>query len=85
MRNVLIVLMLALFFWACFDAVDVTGTLEVNCPQPLVVVTDTLAIGTYNSLCPFYYDSAGVRILRLPLNFDLEQWIAEGNVFFTTR
>ncbi len=64
MKYVLTGLMLALFSWACFDTI--TGTLDVPCPLPLVVVTDTTLTGTYNGLCPFYYDSAGVRTLVLP-------------------
>ena len=53
-----------LFVAAC----DFSGvvSLEINCPLPLPVVTDTLLTGTFNGACPYYIFDGDSLILVTP-------------------
>ena len=33
----------------------VTATVDIQCPLPLPIITDTTLTGTFNAACPYYW------------------------------
>lgn len=66
----LTLLLLAPLAFAGLAACEIGSVTEVQvtipCPRPFIFIQDTLAFGDWNRLCPYWTDSAGVRVLTVP-------------------
>ena len=57
------------FLASCDFTGKITGTVDVQCPLPLPVITDTTLTGTFNAACPYlYFNGDTLRIVTPGVN-----------------
>ncbi len=71
MKNVLALVLPFVFalLASCDFGGTITGTVDIQCPLPLPVITDSSATGTFNAACPYRFFDGTDTVLVTPAVF----------------